>query len=341
MKGKSILFVALLAATMAVATLAGCSGSGQPSSSTSDPSGSPGASSQAQNEFKAELKALIADAPAFKSVTITEEGDTSISPEPAAGNSSAASSASGTSSTSAATSSNAASGNANLPADAGETTISSKTIYKFDESKPAIKTSSVADIDGIEIKYVSDGDQAVMVTDKAVYSGTTAQFDQSWFKGSKAYLTDTIGDLGKLVDCADKIEKKDAGGGGTLYVLTLDPKAYTAQDPYLSLVQESPNPVESATLEIGFDKDGYITSTVLDTVFAQSQTSIRLALADFDKTTVEEMPQATGTYEDMQNDVQKKLGEFADELGHAANDTANMTGRTLDDALRSLSGEGR
>ena len=191
--------------------------------------------------------------------------------------------------------------------------ITSKTVYKFDESGNQIKTSAEIDAAGVKMTYISDGDKAVCITDGPIYGGTIEQFNLPQFKGAKAYLESTIGDLSKLVDCADTVEKIEPEATDELvyYSLTLDPEKYTASDDTLKLMADSGTKVESTAVTIGFDKDGYIVS--VDKVVEYS-TGIKavwnLTFDDFDKTTVQDMPEANATYEQMDSDILKKIGEF-------------------------------
>ena len=131
-------------------------------------------------EAIAELKDAIASRPAHKSVTLTEvvKGSTKTG----------------------------ASDGQSAP-----DTIEPKIVYKFDASGEKLKTDMTGKIDDVTIRYCSEGDDAVCVTDGPVYSGTTEQFDLSHFAGVEAYLKDAVGDLNTIADCVDTVEKEQQG----------------------------------------------------------------------------------------------------------------------------------
>ena len=304
MKRITICIAAALAAALAVGALAGCSGqsssastSGSASSEAASASASAeasesaeasgsesatseqAASGQSTEELVAEFKDVAAKVPAYKSVTITaEESSTSKN------------------------------------SDTGEDeSIESTTVYKFDETGDALKTSIEAEISGIKLKYVTDGDAAVIVTDGPIYSGTVEQFDLPSAGGPGAYLDDTIGDLDTLAACAASVEKMESHGL-TFYTLTLDPEKYIASDESLKLLADYGSPVIEALVTVGFEEDGSICSIDKKVAYSDVTAVDNLMFSDYGATTVEPLPEADKTYEEMEADMQEKLDAFSSEF---------------------------
>ena len=270
MKRTTGYIVLALAAVLAMGLMAGCSS--QPAASSSTGGASFSAEGQSQDELTAELKDAIANAPAYKSVTITVDEETVATndPEP----------------------------------------LKSSTVYKFDASGDKLKTSAAAEMGNIVLQYYSDGDDAVCVTDVDVYSGTTSQFDEPFFAGAEAYMKSTIGDLNTLVDCAATVEKMETNGLVS-YAMTLDPEKYIASDEILTTLSESGSPVTEASLTITFDEDGSIGAIDKKDTFEDSTITRTLVFSDYDSTVIDPMPEATKTFEEMNADMQAKLDAFA------------------------------
>ena len=191
MKRASIYFAAVLSAALAVGAIAGCGSQSTPSESAPAESSEAAAEAeQSQDQIIAELKELAANRFAYKSVTVDEETNNVTKSD------------------------EEDSEDDEVTEDdtiTGDNDISSKTVYKFDASGDTLKTSMVTQIDDVTLAYYSNGDDAVVVTDGPIYSGTTEQFDLPHFKGVESYLTDTFGDLRVIVDCADTVTKEQQG----------------------------------------------------------------------------------------------------------------------------------
>ena len=348
MKRMTRFIVAAFVTALAIGAIAGCSS--QPASSASASAESSAASAsvsaesseasasaaaeQSQDEIIAEFKEAISKPPTLKSVTVTEEemswtnddaedadsGEAAASSEAAASEGAASNeaAASEAASSEAAVSSDAAASEAASSESAAsgdpmtdEGIIKAKSVYKFDASGDKLKTSMTAELDGIKLQYISDGDDAVCVTDGPIYGGTTEQFDLTHFKGVEAFFTEAVGDLNAIVDCVATVEKTQVPDG-TGYELTLDPEKYIASDETLKLLADSGSKVQEAIFSFVFDSEGRIVSSTKTLVFPDV-TSVKLfELTDFDSTTVEPMPEATSTYEQMDADMKAKMDALAD-----------------------------
>ena len=297
---KRATFVAsVLSLALATGAMAGCGG--QQAASTNEPAPAETtandtatngtAAGQSQEETTAQFVAALAAVPECKSVTVEEEMTTTNAKD-------------------------------------GEK-LSTKTVYKFDESGDTVKTSAEADVLGVKLVYYTDGDDAVLVTDGPVYSGTTEQFDIAYAGGLGSYLGQIIGEEGTLVECTAKIEKSEAGGM-SFYSFTLDPEKYMASDEALSMLKESGSPVKEAVITIGFDEDGSIASVDKKVVYEDVTSVWNLVLSDHNKTTVDPMPEATATYEEMQEAEQMKLDQVFGE-GQSADADENVTDVALNE----------
>ena len=276
MKRIVVCIAAALAATLAAGALAGCGGQSS-QSGESDSTSAPATAEQSTEELIAEFKDVAARVPAYKSVTITvEEGST---------------------------------------AEDGETgedaTVSGITVYKFDETGDALKTSIDAEISGIVLRYLTDGDKAVFISDGPIYSGTVEQFDLPSAGGPGAYLDSTIGDLDTLAGCAASVEKEEMEGL-TFYTLTLDPEKYIASDELLTMLADSGSPVTEALITVGFDEDGSIGSIDKKVVYGDLIAVNNLLFSDYGATTVDPLPEADKTYEEMEADMAEKFDAFSE-----------------------------
>lgn len=285
MKNIAILATTSLTAALMAASLVGCGGQASTTDTAAADSEAVATTEQTQDQIIAELKDAIANEPTYKSVTLTE-----VTKSAAKGESTA------------------------------DDALEATTVYKFDASGEELKTDMTGKMGDIAIRYCSDGEDAVCVTDGPVYSGTTEQFDQSHFAGVEAYLKEAVGDLNTLVDCTDTVVKEQQGDVIS-YELTLDPQKYMASDEILTLLKESGDPVESATVTLGFDKDGHIVSIHEVVAYASSTTDRTYELSDFDSTIIDPMPEADKTYEEMEADISQKLDEFAEGLDETSSDT--------------------
>ncbi len=272
-----------------------------------------------------ELKDAIANAPAFKSVSVEEETEAVFEAEAAdEASDSSASSEAGEASASA-----EAAGT--TEAEAESQTITSKSTYKFDESGDKVKTSTESKIEDITLKYFTDGDDAVFVTDGPSYSGTTEQFGIEHAKGFAAYLTSTIGDLTTMADCASKVEKMESSGLA-IYTVTLDPQKYIASEDVLRMMAEGGDAVKEALLTITFEENGSIVGIDLVVSYEKGHmTGKHLMIGDYDSTTIDPMPEADRTYEEMEADMKLKLDAFEKQLGSEAgtDDGATDTAKSI------------
>lgn len=311
MKRAGIFLVMSLAAVLAVGALAGCSN--QQSSSAASSSAASASSAQSHDEVVAELKNAVANQPAFKSVTVTEESAAFVkdaAETATAGSSASAASSEAASSASAAASESASAASSAASEASGEAdAIRAKTVYKFDASGDKLKTETTSEIDDVKIAYYSDGTDAVCVTDGPVYSGTTEQFELIQFAGYDALIAEEVGDPNKIIDCVDTVTKEQQGDL-TVYTLKLDAKKYIQSDEILTIMAEAGDPVLAATYVIGFDKDGHLAK--LDSLVEYQATTAErnLTMSGFDSTVLDPMPAADKTYEEMESDIQAKWDEL-------------------------------
>lgn len=310
MKRVSVIIAAVLSVALMVFVMAGCSGqpASSASASSSASSSASAASAQSQDEIIAELKAALANAPAYKSVTITEEMETTSTGD--TGTSAESSSAS---------TSSAASEESN--------TIKAATVYKFDMSGDKLKTSLEAELDDVKLQYFTDGDDAVIVTDGPVYSGTAEQFGLTHTGGVDAYLKGTIGDFDTLVNCVASAEKLESNGL-TFYMLTLDPAKYIASDEILTLMADNGEAVKEALYTIGFEEDGSLATIDEAITYEGFKTWTGLTFSDYDSTVIDPMPKADKTYDEMEEDIAAKLAELSDELDA----TGDLSGEAVSSA---------
>lgn len=310
MKRTMVFTVAAFVAALAMGAMAGCGGqsgssagaqgssasaASSASASASETVSASAAAGQSTDELAAELKEAIANTPAFKSVTVTEEeGSADVGGAEDASASAASSQAA-----------------------AEPEIIKAETVYKFDASGDKLKTSAVTEIGGVKLQYLTEGDDAVLVTDGPVYSGTVEQFDIDHAKGFEAFLASDIGDLNTLVDCAAEVETTGTDGF-IVYMVTLDPEKYIESDEFLTVLAESGDPVKEANLSIGFEEDGSIATIDLVVFYEKGNIAERhLELTDYDSTVVDPMPAADRTYEEMEADVQAKLDAFEEQTGES------------------------
>ena len=308
MKRVAILATTLLATALMAVALVGCGGqasSSASSASASDSASASAAAEQSQDEIIAELKDALANEPEYKSVTLTET--TKAIPLGEAEEADDASSEA------------ASSESADSEEPSSDDAIESTTVYKFDASGEKLKTDMTGKIEDVTIRYCSEGDDAVCVTDGPVYSGTTEQFDLSHFAGVEAYLKDAVGDLNTIADCADTVEKEQQGDL-TVYTLTLDPEKYMASDEILTMMKEYDDPVVSAVFTLGFDKEGHLASIHDVVEYASSIAERTCTLSDFDSTVIDPMPAADKTYEEMEADMNEKLDSLGEELDATSED---------------------
>lgn len=272
--------VVALGLVLAMGTMVGCGGQ---QAAPSD--GAATTAAQSQDDLTAELNQAIKDEPAYQSVTLTEETNSvffSVDDQ----------------------------GNIN-ETESDPITLAAKTVFKFDESGGKMRTSADMEMEDLTMRYVTDGDKAVCVTDGPSYAGTADQFALMHADGAKAYIESTIGKLDALVSYASDIAKEQKGDG-TVYTLTLDTDMYTKSDETMKMLADSGNPVKEAIVTIGFNKDGRMVTVGNKLTYGASSNERTCTLTDFDKTTVEELPKATKTYEDFEKDQQVKL-DAADE----------------------------
>lgn len=309
MKRTAMCIATAIVAAMVAVMLAGCSSQSSTSASASAASSASASAEQSQAEIIAELNEALANVPAYKSVTVTEEDETTLFADEITADDSSASSAS----IEAASSESAASSAAAEEAGAEADVLKSKTVYQFDASGDKLKTSMTGEIGDIKIQFFSDGDDAVCVTDGPVYSGTTEQFELSHFAGIDTYLMETIGDPNVLIDCAANAEKLESHGL-TYYMLTLDPEKYIASDEILTMMADSGESVREAFFTIGFEEDGSIASMDLAITYETFKNWKGLMFSDYDSTVIDSMPEADKTYEEMEADSQAKIDALYDEL---------------------------
>lgn len=283
MSGFNRRMVVVLGIVLAMGAMAGCGGQ-----QAAPSGGETAASTQSQDELTVELSQAIRDEPSYQSVTLTEDTNSvffSVDDQ----------------------------GNVNEN-ESDPITLTAKTVFKFDESDGKMRTSADMETEGLAMRYVTDGDKAVCVTDGPSYSGTPDQFGLTHAGGAKAYIESTIGKLDALVSYASDIAKEQKGDG-TTYTLTLDTDMYIKADETMKMLADSGNPVKEAVVTIGFDKDGHMTTVANKLTYGTSSNERTCTLTDFDKTTVEELPKADKTYEDFEKDQQLKLEAAYEDAG--------------------------
>ncbi|MBR3159737.1 MAG: hypothetical protein IKF14_11655 [Atopobiaceae bacterium] len=278
-----------LSAVLATGALAGCGS--QQAAPSEEPAATEAtteatteaATEQTTEELVAEFKEAAAKAPTYQSVTITAEETTTLTGEDAN----------------------------------SDENITSKTVYKFDNSGDQLKTSADAEIADVKMTYYTDGDAAVLVTDEGVYSGTVEQFELNFADGVEAFLKESVGSADVFADCAAEVEKTETNGL-TFYTLTLDPQKYTASDESLQMLADYGSPIEEALVTIGFEEDGSLASLDRKLTYPQSTFVKNMSFSVYNATVVDPMPEATKTFEEMGSDIETKLGEFEENLGAEA-----------------------
>ena len=200
-------------------------------------------------------------------------------------------------------------GDGSSSSSADEDPLVSKGVYKFDDTGKELKTCLTCEIDDIKLQYYSDGEKAVCVTDGPVYSGTTDQFDMEQFHGADTYVETQVGNLYELIKCIDTVARGEKDGQ-TVYTLTLDPQKYIETDEIYKMMADSGDAVQKAVVIVAFNKDGYIVMEDLFVEYPKNTAQTNIVLSDFDSTTIEAMPEATRTYEEMDADITKKWELF-------------------------------
>ncbi|MBR3316426.1 MAG: hypothetical protein IKG21_01210 [Atopobiaceae bacterium] len=278
MKRVTVFFVLAISTVLVVCTMVGCASWQSPSESEAHAAKEThGVSEQSQGELIDELNQAILNVPQCKSLTVTEEMTSTFYE------------------------------------DGKNEDIKEVSIYKFDQSGDKIKTSVEVDSSGVKLAYYTDGDAAVFVTDGPVYAGTTEQFGLDHAKGLMPFLENSIGKPDVFLNCAASVEKTE-GRGLVIYSLTLDPKKYIESDEALRTLAKYGSPVKEAYVTFGFEGDGRIVSIDKKLVYEKSTSVWNLVLSKHDKTVVSPMPEATSTYEQMEEDEERKLEEiFGDE----------------------------
>ena len=170
-----------------------------------------------------------------------------------------------------------------------------------------------SEIEDITLQYFTEGDDAVCVTDGPVYSGTVEQFELAHAAGAQAYLESATGDLNTIFDCV-KTATKSQQDGMTVYELTLDPEKRIASDEVFQILADAGDPVQAESIILGFDDKGYLVWANEKREFKLSSLEKNLMLTDFDNTTVEPMPKADKTYEEMEADIDEKYDAFFADL---------------------------
>jgi hypothetical protein len=193
----------------------------------------------------------------------------------------------------------------------------SKTVYKFDASGDKLKTCATFEEDGAKAQYFTDGDAAVCVTDEGTYGGTVEQFELTQANGVDALIKDTFGDSSTIFDCATKVTQ-DTAEGYTTYEITLDPDKYTVADETIQFLIDPDSPLTEAVASYVVDADGHIVSMGATLAFTDSTIIKTMNFSGFDSTTVDPMPKADKTFEEMEADVQAELDALYDELDAAA-----------------------
>lgn len=275
MKRTNIYLATALSAALALGGIVGCGKQAQDQAKEQKEEVQEQVQGQSQDALLDEFKDAALKTPAYKSVTVKQQSKSSYYGEKAK--------------------------------ESGPEELEENTVYKFDESGEYPRTSCEAEIADIKLKYVSNGNDVVCVTDKYNYSGTADQFMLEHPKGLEAYLKDTIGIPKDLVNSASEISK-EAKGDETVWTLKLDPEKYMQTNEILQSIAKSEDPITEETVVITFDKDGNISAMSDKTVFKSEHSNERnLTFSDYDNTTVEEMPKADKTFEDFEKDETEKI----------------------------------
>ena len=272
---RNTIVATALGLTLAVGALTGCSGQQASTSADADGAATTEATAeqsaeQSVEELAAEFKQALQNAPAYTSVTLNVEE------------------------------SSQATGDADP--------ISSTTVYKFDASGDALRTSAQVDIGGVQLSYYTEGDNAVFVSDGPVYGGTNEQFDLIQAQGVDAFMNDLIGDYAMFADMSSDIEKMESNGL-TFYLMTVDSAKYIEADESLKGLADSGSALQGCDVTVGFEEDGSICSVDRKLVFGDVVALKNVGFSDYDATVVDPMPEATSTYEQMLADEEAKLDE--------------------------------
>lgn len=278
MKHQTMYLSAALAAALTVGSIMGC-GDAKTSQQVPAEQAPVEQTELSQDEILAELKDAYQKASSYKSVTVAQH----LVSNPADGN-----------------------GQIKEPT-ADNKTYEENIIYKFDASGEKVKTSAAVDVEGSTVQYVTDGDAGTCTMDGVVYGGEAAEFPATFSGGVDSYLKQAIGDLPKVIECADTASKEQAGDIAT-YRLALNVEKYSQTSDILKILWESDAPIKGADLAISFDKDARVSGMELTTDYGESISVKTLSFSDYDSTTVEALPKATKTAEDLQKALAAKRG---------------------------------
>lgn len=348
MKQSRILITAALGVALSSATLVGCGN--QPTTDMPDDTlitTDDATTQQSQDELIAEYKKAVANAPEYKSVTIDVEEETTFGSFTDDSDSNQPDSPvdDATSQT-----------DAESATDEALDYTSIRSVYKFDATGKALRTSAEVQNTNINdtetkvaLKYISEGDAAVCVTDEGTYAGTAEQFEMVCSKGADSYIKEAIGDLVTLVDYADSIDKMenedddstnnmqtdsvdqvkwvDSDQAETnaviFYTVTLNVDKYLKSNEALHMLTQSGSNLMDATVTVGFDKNGNIVTLDRALIYDNLEIGRYLTLSDYDQTVVENMPEATKTYEDWKTEQSAKIATLLakDTAGDGSEDT--------------------
>ena len=293
MKRVTMCVAMVLAVMIAVGTLAGC---GQKASSGSSPAPSPSSATpeQSKDEVIADLKSTIPATSQIKSVTVNEKTAWTYANDE----------------------------------NAKPETVQATGVYKFDMSGAEPKESITAEYAGEKLQYFTDSKKDVLVIDGTAYSGTTEQFGTKGYIGFETFVKHAIGDLDTLASCATSAEKAETDGPAS-YMLTLDPEKYMATDEALTSLKELGFPVKDALLTITLDEKGNVSLLSMIVGFEGSSIEETLEFSDFNSTVVDPTPEATKTYEEMDEGLRMKIQTLMSELdAYSASASKESTANT-------------
>ena len=325
----------MFAAVLVAGALVGCGGQAASSSASASAASasasasasatapaSPSAETQANaEETVAQLKEAMENAKDFKSVTITHNVGVEVdasqltkSESAQSASSEAADSASAQSASSEAAESDesAESTDASDTATAEDTSLNTTTVYKFDQSGDAVKSSSTSDFQGSTFKSYLDGDKATVEVGGNAFAGTVQEMSAHELTSIDELLKTKVGDFEAITSCvsAADVEKQ---GDNTVYALVIDADKYTETDEIEKALAKAGLKKEVFTVSYEFGADGKLLSVSVNTTTPIDTTQATLRFTDYDATVVDQAPETDKTYADMSAEMQKTIDAIANE----------------------------
>ena len=312
----------MFAAALVAGALVGCGGQAASSSASASAASasasasasatapaSPSAETQANaEETVAQLKEAMENAKDFKSVTITHNVGVEVDASQLAKSESAQSA----SSEAAESDESAESADDSDTATAEDTSLNTTTVYKFDQSGDAVKSSSTSDFQGSTFKSYLDGDKATVEVGDNAFAGTVQEMSAQELTSIDELLKTKVGDFEAITSCvsAADVEKQ---GDNTVYALVIDADKYTETDEIEKALAKAGLKKEVFTVSYEFGADGKLLSVSVNTTTPIDTTQATLKFTDYDATVVDQAPETDKTYADMSAEMQKTIDAIANE----------------------------